>query len=341
MGMMPGALFLEPAYLDALRDSRSADADSGWLPQASPGPAPCWRKSHSWGEFVFDQAFAQAYERAGGRYYPKRVCALPYTPVPGPRLGTQPALAAAALRQQCTEGGESGAHVLFLPEAEAQAVLAEDPAWLPRLDLRFVWENSGYVDFDAFLAALPGKRRKRIRAERRQVGEHGLRIDWCHGGELDAAQWQRIYALYASTYAMRGQAPYLAPECLRAWGQAFGPRMPLCLARAQGEIVAMAFYFDDGDTLYGRHWGAAADFRQLHFELCYYQGIDYAIHRRRRRFDAGVQGGHRLKRGFRAEYSRSLHWFADPGLRAAVARYLEQERAQVQADYAALRARYG
>ncbi|MGB1556961.1 MAG: GNAT family N-acetyltransferase [Oceanococcaceae bacterium] len=327
-----GELFTQPAYLQALQSS--ACKETGWLPAGPTGLD--WLKSHSWGEFVFDQAFAQAYERAGGAYYPKWVRAVPFSPVPGPRLGPNPASTAAKLLGQAGEAGASGAHVLFLPETELTSL---DPQqWLQRLDLRYVWHNRSYADFEAFLSALSSKRRKSIRAERRKVGAHALQIRWCPAGELSEAQLHRAYALYASTYQMRGQQPYLQPDCLQAWAQALPEQMLFCLAEdVQGLMQAMAFFFRDSAHLYGRHWGAAGDWDALHFELCYYQGMDYCLREGLQLFDAGVQGQHRLLRGFEPEFSHSVHHFFHPELHRAVGAYLEREGSALRAEAQFLR----
>ncbi len=326
-------MFTTPEYTATLIASGSACDATGWLPRAS-ATAPVWEKSHSWGEFVFDQNFAQAYAEAGGRYYPKLVCAVPFTPVPGPRLGAEPEQQAQQLRQLCQETPLSGAHVLFLPETEATAL---DPdLWLQREDIRYVWRNRGYADFDAFLAELTSKRRKTIRAERRQVAEHGFTIEWLPAAAFDDIQWQRLYALYASTYHMRGQSPYLHPGCLREWGRAFPENMLFCIAREEDQIQAMAFFFRDEQYLYGRHWGAARDWSGLHFELCYYRAIEYCLDHGLALFDAGVQGSHRLLRGFEPEISRSVHNFTDERFHRAIDNYLRQERAAVRAQFAQL-----
>lgn len=345
-----GALFVSPAYLEPLTRHGCVGPAQGWRPvrlslgtAADAAHAPCYEKSHSWGEFVFDFEIARAYQQHGLSYYPKLVCCVPYTPVPGPRLlGNTPEqrrALGAALVEQTERSGASGAHVLYLPEDE-QRLLAND-AWLPRDQLRFIWRNRGYRDFDDFLSAMTSKRRKNIRRERARVGEGGFEIRWCDGASFDPSQWQAIYALYASTYAMRGQSPYLTLGCLQDWAQAFGPRMRFCLALQGGEPVAMAFFFVDGRSLFGRHWGTRADYDALHFELCYYQGIDHCIEQGLERFDAGVQGEHKLLRGFEPERAHSAHWFAHDGMRAAIARYFDEERLALAARIDALTAHTG
>jgi predicted N-acyltransferase len=285
---------------------------------------------------VFDFAWASAYQRAGHAYYPKLVCASPFTPVPGPRLLTPDAaqsIVDAAAQARC-----SGAHVLFaLPDETAALV---DAGWLRRDDLRYVWNNRGYADFDAFLAALAGKRRKNIVAERRRLQEAGLHIEWREAGAIEDAEWPLLFDLYASTYALRGQEPYLNLDCLRRWAQAFPKEFLFCIARRDARPIALAFFFRDEAALYGRHWGASEQVDGLHFELCYYQGIDYCIAHRLAHFDAGVQGEHKPARGFDAVASHSLHWLRDPAFRAAVARYLVEERAHVAERIAGSRSAY-
>ncbi|MEN8718629.1 MAG: GNAT family N-acetyltransferase [Oceanococcaceae bacterium] len=330
-----GHLFTTAAFLTPL--AASAQADTGWIALTDVATAaPCWQKHHSWGEFVFDHRFAQAYAQHGLDYYPKLVCALPFTPVPGPRLGLQPARAAQNLLQQCAAQACSSVHVLFADSEEVAAL--DSPEWLLRQDIRYVWRNRDYTDFEAFLAALTSKRRKTLRTERRQVAAYGMTLQWQPGDAFSPDQWDRLYALYASTYHMRGQHPYLHPDTLRGWAAALGPQMQICTATLHDEIVAMAFFFRDATHLYGRHWGAARDWPGLHFELCYYQGIDYAIREGLQLFDAGVQGQHRLLRGFEPEVSQSLHHFRDPRFAGAIGNYLEQERQAVTAEWAAQRA---
>lgn len=337
-----GHLFTEPAFIGPV--IAHASSDQGWsrirlAEFRDESLGPLWLKSHSWGEFVFDQAFARAYQEHGASYYPKLVSAIPYTPVPGPRLGAQAQHAAEALRNFCDEQTLSSAHVLFLPDHEAKAVM--EPHWLRREDIRFVWRNRSFNHFDDFLALLSSKKRKNIRAERRKIAAYGFDIGWQSAAEITDLEWRRIYALYASTYEMRGQRPYLGESCLRQWGENHSQNMLFCTARQESEILAMAFFFRDGTHLYGRHWGAARDWPGLHFELCYYRGIDYAIGERLALFDAGVQGGHRLLRGFEPEISTSLHYFRDARFAEAIRSYLDRERVAVQAQYAELLASYG
>jgi len=320
-----GALFCSPEYLQPLSESGCAVPATGWTPVPLAAGVPCYEKTHSWGEFVFDQAFARAYEQRGHSYYPKLVCCVPFTPVPGPRLRT--VAYAEKLLELMREQRASSAHVLFLPESEAQ-MLAQQ-GWLRREQSRYAWHNAGYGGFEDFLGALNSKRRKNIRSERRRLADSRLRIEWREGAELSAAEWGTVVALYQGTYAERGMPSYLSLACLKAWAHNFGARMQFCLALDGEVIVAMALYFRDGPTLCGRHWGASVAVPGLHFELCVYQGIEFCIRERLRRFDAGVQGEHKLLRGFAPEISVSMHWFADEGFRRAIADYLGRERLAV------------
>lgn len=248
----------------------------------------------------------------------------------GPRLVLPPS----ELESLAQAKGCSSVHALFCVPDEVEELSSAN--WLRREDVRFVWHNQGYSAFSDFLSALSQKKSKNIKRERRRVAEAEVEIEWLAAVDLSETDWPRFYQLYASTYAMRGQEPYLNMPCLKAWAANFGERLQFCLARHDGELIAMAFFFVDGDTLYGRHWGAAADFHSLHFELCYYQGIEYAIANGLQRFDAGVQGGHKLARGFNPEMSVSMHWIAHEGFRAAIARWLSQEREAVAEQCAAI-----
>lgn len=335
---MRGELFTFPAYIEPLLQSASASRDTGWERIDAPQlAAPLWRKSHSWGEFVFDQSLARAYAEHGLNYYPKLVCAPPFTPVTGPRLGANVTDAAEDLQARVHDDSLSSAHILFLPESES--ALLDSSEWLQRQSIRLVWHNKSYTDFDDFLSTLNSKRRKSIRAERRQVAKFDFHISWRSAANIDEDQWPRLYALYASTYHMRGQEPYLRPDCLRQWGRCFGENMLFCLAEDPGRsnIQAMAFFFTDGAHLYGRHWGAAADWSGLHFELCYYRAIEFCIERGIPLFDAGVQGGHRVLRGFEPELNESRHYFANASFARAISAHFQAERAAIQQQFAELK----
>lgn len=336
--------FLRHAFLAALEDSGSVGGRSGWQPahrlwlddrERPLAALPAYLKRHSYGEYVFDWSWADACQRAGIAYYPKLLCAVPFTPVGGARLLGESG-AAGRLLDEVTSGlerqGLSGLHVNFTDPA-ADALLEGREGWLERLGCQFHWRNRGYRDFQDFLDALASRKRKQLRKEREQVAGQGIDFDWREGHQLSEAEWDFVHACYANTYRVRGQAPYLT----RAFFSLLAERMPeairVVLARQGGKPVAMAFSLVDGDSLYGRYWGCLAEFDRLHFETCFYQGIDYAIARGLQRFDAGAQGEHKLIRGFEPVITRSWHYLAHPGLRHAVAGFLEQERAGVL-DYA-------
>lgn len=329
--------FLRHAFLSALEDSGSVGGRSGWQPahrllvdaDGRPRAAvPLYLKSHSYGEYVFDWAWADACQRAGIPYYPKALCAVPFSPVGGARLLGDGAAAGTlldALVAGLEADGLSGVHVNFT-EADADALLGAREGWLERLGCQFHWFNRGYRDFQDFLDALASRKRKQLRKEREQVAGQGIDFDWREGHRLSEAEWDFVFACYANTYRVRGQSPYLT----RAFFSLLAERLPaairVVLARQHGRPVAMAFCLVDGDTLYGRYWGCLAEFDRLHFETCFYQGLEQAIGLGLRRFDAGAQGEHKLVRGFEPVITRSWHYLAHPGLRQAVAEFLRQER---------------
>lgn len=327
-------LFTDAAYVDALERHGCASPDNGWTPchlDDAHGRVVCYEKAHSWGEFVFDFELARAYQQQGLHYYPKLVACVPFTPVPGARLlahdDTNRLALSRALRTQAETRGCSSAHLLFATPAECEQLKAD--GWIHRAQLRYVWHAHGADHFDTFLARLPGKKRKNIRAERRKFADFAIR--WRAGHTFSADEWRRVFQLYASTYTMRGQQPYLNLACLQDWATQFGERLQFCIATLNDKIVAMAFFFEEGDTLYGRHWGSDANYDSLHFELCYYQGIDRCFARGLTHFDAGVQGSHKLARGFETELAHSAHWFAHAGFHAAIQRAFDNERTALQA----------
>ncbi|MBW0238011.1 GNAT family N-acetyltransferase [Pseudomonas sp. D1HM] len=334
--------FLRHAFLTALEDSASLGPHSGWQPEhllhyqdgQLQAALPGYRKWHSYGEYVFDHEWAQACERAGIEYYPKLLMAVPFSPVSGPRL-----LAAraedglellAALPGYLEIEGLSSAHINFT-DALADSALAQQPGWLQRLGCQFHWQNREYRDFQDFLDALSSRKRKQMRKEREQVAAQGFEFEWLEGREVTEAQWDFVYACYANTYAVRRQTPYLT----RAFFSLLAERMPeairVVLARQGTRPVAMAFSLVGGDSLYGRYWGCLAEFDRLHFETCFYQGMDYAIAHGLQRFDAGAQGEHKLIRGFEPVITRSWHYLRHAGLKAAVSDFLQRERVGVLA----------
>ncbi|MBU1332514.1 MAG: GNAT family N-acetyltransferase [Gammaproteobacteria bacterium] len=334
--------FLRHAFLSALEDSGSIGAGTGWQAahqvllgvDGKPLAAlPAYVKQHSYGEYVFDHAWADACHRAGIEYYPKLLGAIPFSPVSGPRLLGDP-LAAAQLLDELTASlepqGLSSVHVNFTDPA-ADALLQGREGWLERYGCQFHWHNRGYRDFQDFLEALSSRKRKQMRKEREQVAGQGIEFEWRGGHQLAEAEWDFVYQCYANTYQVRRQAPYLT----RAFFSLLAERMPeairVVLARQGSRPVAMAFSLIGGDSLYGRYWGCLAEFDRLHFETCFYQGMAYAIEQGVQRFDAGAQGEHKLIRGFEPQITRSWHYLCHPGLRAAVADFLGQERAGVLA----------
>ncbi|MFZ3203364.1 MAG: GNAT family N-acetyltransferase [Pseudomonas sp.] len=333
--------FLCHAFLSALEDSGSVGGRSGWqsahrVLQDGQGRVlaamPAYIKSHSYGEYVFDHGWADACHRAGIDYYPKLLGAIPFSPVSGQRLLGDP-LAAGQLLDELSaslvQQGLSSLHINFTSPAD-DALLQGRDGWLQRLGCQYHWHNRGYRDFQDFLDALSSRKRKQMRKEREQVAGQGIEFDWREGHQLSEAEWDFVYQCYANTYRVRGQSPYLT----RTFFSLLAERMPqmirVVLARQGGRPVAMAFSLTGGDSLYGRYWGCLAEFDRLHFETCFYQGMDYAIAQGLQRFDAGAQGEHKLIRGFEPVITRSWHYLCHPGLRAAVADFLEQERVGVQ-----------
>ena len=338
-----GQPFLRHAFLSALEESGSVGAHTGWQPahrllRAADGQLlaalPAYGKSHSRGEYVFDWAWADACQRAGIAYYPKLLAAVPFSPVTGARLLARDAAAAGHLLDEVAAGlgaqGLSGLHVNFT-DAFADGVIAARAGWLERLGCQFHWFNRGYRDFQDFLDALASRKRKQMRKEREQVAGQGIDFDWREGGQLAEAEWDFVFACYANTYAVRGQRPYLTREFFSLLAAGMPEAIRVVLARQGGRPVAMAFFLQDGDCLYGRYWGCLAEFDRLHFETCFYQGLEQAIAQGIGRFDAGAQGEHKLIRGFEPVLTRSWHYLRHPGLQAAVAEFLAQERAGVLA----------
>lgn len=325
------------AFLGTLEDTGCVGSDTGWQPQhllvrdqsgRVVAAAPVYRKTHSRGEFVFDWAWADALERAGHAYYPKLVCCVPFTPVPGPRIAGQQSGVRAILEtlaDQSESGAASSVHLLF-PEPPPET----DEPWLERRDVRYVWSNRGFANFDAFLSELSSKRRKEIRRERRKLSEQGIQFEFRAGETASESHWDRVYELYARTYLIRGQHPYLAPEFFPTYAQRAPGRVILIEAWVDDELLAVAIAIRGDDTLFGRHWGTARDVDGLHFETCYYQGIEYCIDNGLQRYDAGVQGEQKRMRGFEPAVTRSVHHIGHPGLRDAVAAFLERERAAVE-----------
>ncbi|WP_447726855.1 GNAT family N-acetyltransferase [Sphingomonas koreensis] len=334
-----GNPFVSHAFLSALERSGSATAETGWqpLPIVIDGPCgtpaaivPAYAKSHSQGEYVFDHAWADAWERAGGRYYPKLQAAVPFTPVPGPRLLLRDAALApgliAGLEAVTDQNRLSSAHVTFLDEA--QLPLFEQAGWLVRAGTQFHWQNDSYASFDAFLAALSSRKRKAIRKERERALE-GLTIRHLSGAEITEVHWDAFWAFYQDTGSRKWGQPYLTRPFFSMLGEAMGDKVLLMLAERDGRPIAGALNLIGADALYGRYWGCVEEVPFLHFELCYYQAIEAAIARGLSRVEAGAQGEHKLARGYVPVTTWSAHYLPDPNFRRAVAGYLERERAAV------------
>ena len=337
-----GNPFVSHAFLTALEDSGSVGPGTGWSPAplVIEGPdgtlqaaLPAWLKDHSQGEYVFDHAWADAWHRAGGDYYPKLQIAAPFTPATGPRLLTgDPALAAALLaaaEQVCADNGLSSAHATFVDPAQLPWFEAAD--WMLRSDIQFHWINRGYASFDDFLAALSSRKRKDLRKER-AAAQAGVEIRVLRGAEITCEHWDAFWQFYQDTGARKWGRPYLTRAAFDLFGQRLGDAVVLVLAFVEGRAVAGALNFVGPDALYGRYWGAVIDKPFLHFELCYYQAIDLAIALGLSRVEAGAQGGHKLARGYEPVETWSAHYVVHPGFRAAVADFLSRERAGVASD---------
>jgi uncharacterized protein len=327
--------FLAPALFDALEQSGAASAERGWTPHhlVSDGGfwMPLWLKSHNRGEYVFDHGWAEAYARHGLDYFPRLVSAVPFSPVTGPRW--RGALDLAMLRQQVetrlVQHGASSWHLLF-PDAESVAELADWPL-AHRLGCHFRWFNRDYPDFDAFLATLTSRRRKSIRRERLAAVQAGVDIQLRVGEEIPSHWWPDLYQCYAATYYKRGQRPYL-PESffVQLATSSLRSQIMLVVALRDERPVAMAFYLFDDRHLYGRYWGAVEEIDGLHFELCYYRGIEFCIARGLTEFDPGVQGEHKILRGFEPVITHSLHWMVEPAFHRAVTDFCQREAPLVQ-----------
>ncbi|HET7804255.1 MAG TPA: GNAT family N-acetyltransferase [Pseudolabrys sp.] len=338
--------FVSHEFLSSLEASGSVGGRTGWQPRhllaedaagELLGAAPCYVKMHSRGEYVFDHSWAEAFERAGGDYYPKLQVAVPFTPVTGPRLlaraGPQSEAVrgalADALMEITTASGLSSAHVTFPTKEEWQALGERN--FLRRTDQQFHWENSDYKSFDDFLAALASRKRKTIRRERKEALSAGIEVCWLTGSDLTESIWDAFFAFYMETGSRKWGRPYLTREFFSIVGQTMRDRILLVMARRAGRWIAGAINFIGADTLYGRNWGAIEHHPFLHFELCYYQAIDYAIAHRLKRVEAGAQGEHKLARGYLPHTTYSAHFVANPALRRAIADYLARERVYVQA----------
>lgn len=344
----PDNPFVSYAFLSALEDSGSAGARTGWLPQHAvlrdgagqvAAVAPMYAKSHSYGEYVFDHGWANALERAGGRYYPKLQVAVPFSPVPGPRLLCRPgavhtAALAQALVKACEELKLSSVHVTFCDAADWSALAAE--GWLQRLGMQFHWQNAGYATFDDFLGALSSRKRKVLRRERRDANAAGLNFLALRGPEITGRHWDAFYRFYRSTVDRKWGSAYLSRKFFTLLSERLGDRVVLMMAEHQGTPVAGALNLAGTEALYGRNWGCEGEWPFLHFELCYYRAIDFAIANGLQRVEAGAQGQHKIQRGYLPKPTYSAHWIRHRGLSDAVADFLTEERPAVEAEMAAL-----
>ena len=343
--------FVAHAFLAAAEESGSATAETGWAPQhivvedhagRIQGAMPLYLKSHSQGEYVFDHGWADAFERAGGRYYPKFLSAVPFCPVTGPRLMARPGPGSAAARQALiaagvevtARAGVSSLHINFLEEADWQ--MLGEVGFLRRSDSQFHWTNQGYANFDDFLASLASRKRKAVRRERRAAADSGLTIEVLTGDDLKTNHWDDFFECYIATSEHKWGYPYLTRDFFDRLGASMAGKVVLMLASYEGRVIAGAFNMLGADALYGRNWGALGYVAFLHFELCYYRAIEVAIEIGLARVEAGAQGAHKIARGYLPVHTYSAHWIRHEGLRDAVGDYLDRERSAVDAQVEAL-----
>lgn len=338
--------FVSHEFLSALERSHSVSAETGWAPMhllvedagVVTGAAPLFVKNHSQGEYVFDHHWADALHRAGGHYYPKLLCAAPFTPAPGPRLLTNDdrvkQVLGFALRQAALQTGASSAHVNFIETKDREALLRSE--FLPRMGEQYHWFNRGYDSFDDFLSTLSSRKRKAIRRERREAAQ-GLTIQRLVGDNITENHWDAFWNFYQDTGARKWGQPYLTRTFFRLAAETMGDKILFIVAERDGVPVAGALNFIGGDALYGRYWGCSQDIPFLHFELCYHQAIDFAIERKLSRVEAGAQGTHKLARGYEPVSTWSAHWLANESFREAIARYLESERQHTALEIEALK----
>ena len=331
--------FVSHAFLSALETSGSVGKGTGWTPatllvedDASRlvSAAPAYLKTHSQGEYVFDHGWADAFERAGGTYYPKLQIAVPFTPVPGPRLlGTQPQLLLAAAEAVVVQNEISSAHITFIDDAGASE--CERRGWLLRDGIQYHWRSRGYRDFEDFLSALTSRKRKAIRKER-EVAREGLEFRILRGREIGEADWEWMWRFYQDTGSRKWGRPYLTRRFFDLIGQSMGEKLLLFMALREGEPIGGALNLIGPDTLYGRYWGTVEEAPFLHFELCYYQAIEWAIVNGLTNVQAGAQGEHKLARGYEPVITKSAHFLPDPSFHQAVEQFLVAERAAISAE---------
>jgi uncharacterized protein len=343
--------FLRHEFFLALEESGCAAARTGWTPRhlivedAKGVPAaamPLFRKAHSRGEFVFDFSWAGAYAQQGLKYYPKLLTAVPFTPVSGPRVLVAPNVDGKAITKRVVRAALDYArserlsswHVLF-PTDETAADL-DQAGLILRRDCQFHWYNHGYESFEAFLATFTAEKRKKAKRERRRVAEAGIEFDTLHGGDMTASLWDIVYEFYAETFHRHGHEPYLNLDFFKRVSAAMPGELMLKVARVGAEPIAVAIFFVGSEALYGRYWGAGGNFHSLHFEACYYQGIEYCIERKLQRFEPGTQGEHKVPRGFVPTLTHSAHYIADPRFAAAIRDYAQREARGVDTYAAAV-----
>jgi len=322
--------------------------NSGWQPQhllvyqnaKLVAVMPAYLKSHSYGEYVFDHAWADAYQRYGQAYYPKLVTAIPFSPVSGPRIciaegQDQQAINTAIgdhIKQHCAQEKLSSWHLLF-PTEDFSNQLSTD--FMQRTAVHFQWLNEDFTSFEDFLATFSSRKRKNLKKERQQVVEQGITLEVFTGRDIPTEIWERFYHFYQMTYAKRsGHGGYLSKTFFQTLAETMPESIVLVLAKHENEYIAGALNFRDHDTLYGRYWGCIQEFKHLHFETCYYQGIEFCIREGLKRFDPGVQGEHKIQRGFRPVYTYSNHWIAEPGFRAPIKNFLVEEKVSLQSYHA-------
>ncbi len=342
--------FVSHAFLQALEESGSVGGRTGWLPQHAAlrdeggrlvACAPMYAKMHSQGEYVFDHGWADAFERAGGRYYPKLQVAAPFSPVPGPRLLVRPGCEvgvgalAQGLVQACGQLDLSSIHVTFCQAPEWEAL--GEAGWLQRIGTQFHWTNAGYASFDDFLGTLASRKRKQIKRERRDAEASGFVLKTLRGHEITPRHWDAFHRFYLSTSDKKwGRSAYLKKAFWPMLGERLGDRVVLMVAEQDGEPVAGALNLLGEEALFGRNWGCLVDAPFLHFELCYYRAIDFAIEHKLPRVEAGAQGEHKIQRGYLPVPTYSAHWIEHRGLRRAVADFLDQERPAMMREIEAL-----
>lgn len=342
--------FARHEFLRCLEESGSACARTGWLGQyfvlyddqkTVRACLPAYLKNHSYGEYIFDWSWADAFERAGGRYYPKLQVAIPFTPATGQRLLLKNPhdvdaqnILLQALVHHAEELGLSSIHMTFCEEAEAQR--AQSFQFMPRVGHQYHWENKNYAHFDDFLAKFSSRKRKNLKKERQKIRDAGVKFDVLKGHQITDDQWSEFYQLYQNTINKKWAQAYLTPEFFPLLSKYMPENTVLIRAHYDGQTLGAALNIQGSNTLFGRYWGCHADYQYLHFETCYYQAIEYAIHHKLGRVEAGAQGTHKIQRGYLPTPTYSAHWIAHPGLKSAIASFLEQDLAINHAQMNAL-----